>query len=138
MDRIEKSSTAQRQSPDWHIVFLDMLPAISRQAAIAFRAAPPVLREELIEAVTANCLVAFVRLIELRKSERAFPSALARYGILQVRAGRRVGSRLRAVSCCQDTRSVAGVFLSRASITSIATRMVGARLLLRIAEPARP
>jgi hypothetical protein len=96
MDRIEKSSTAQRQSPDWHIVFLDMLPAISRQAAIAFRAAAPELREELIAAVTANCLVAFVRLIELRKLERAFPSALARYGILQIRAGRRVGSRLRA------------------------------------------
>jgi hypothetical protein len=96
MDRFDKSSTDQRQSPDWHIVFLDMLPAISRQAAIAFRAAPPVLREELIAAVAANCLVAFVRLIELRKSERAFPSALARYGILQIRAGRRVGSRLRA------------------------------------------
>ena len=95
MDRIEKSSTAQRKSPDWHIVFLDMLPAISRQAAIAFRAAAPELREELIAAVTANCLVAFVRLIELRKPERAFPSALARYGILQVRAGRRVGARLR-------------------------------------------
>jgi hypothetical protein len=90
-----KGPAAQRKSPAWHVAFLAMLPAIRRQAAIAFRAAPPELREELIAAVTANCMVAFVRLIELGKSERAFPSALARYGILQVRAGRRVGTRLR-------------------------------------------
>jgi hypothetical protein len=93
-----KSKTA---SPAWHAPFLKMLPAVRRQASLAFRAAPPELREELIAAVVANCLVDFVRLVEQGKQSVAFPSALARYGIAQVRAGRRVGNRL----CVHDAMS---------------------------------
>ena len=91
-----KRPKSNTEPPAWHNAFLAMLPAIRRQASIAFRALPPEPREELIAAVVANCLVGFVRLFEQRKQDVAFPSALARYGIAQVRVGRRVGSKLRA------------------------------------------
>lgn len=44
--------------------FLDMLPAIRKQARLAFRGENPELREELIAEVIANCFVAFVRLMD--------------------------------------------------------------------------
>ena len=91
-----KRPKSNTEPPAWHNAFLAMLPAIRRQASIAFRALPPEPREELIAAVVANCLIGFVRLVEQRKQDVAFPSALARYGIAQVRVGRRVGSKLRA------------------------------------------
>ena len=43
----------------------------------------------------ANCYVAYARLVELGKQDVAFPSALARFALAQVRTGRRVGNRLR-------------------------------------------
>jgi hypothetical protein len=72
-----------------------MLPAIRQQARIAFRSLPPERREELVAAVVANCLAGFVRLVERGKQDAAYPTALARYGIAQVRGGRRLGNRLR-------------------------------------------
>jgi hypothetical protein len=53
------------------------------------------LRGELIEEVIANCYVAYSRLVERGQADHALPSPLARFAIAQVRAGRRVGSRLR-------------------------------------------
>ena len=90
-----KRPKAKSQVPAWHAEFLGMLPAIRRQAQISFRHQPPESREELVAAVIANCLVAFVRLVKQGKRDSAYPSALARYGVAQVRAGRRVGARLR-------------------------------------------
>jgi hypothetical protein len=75
--------------------FLAMLPAIRRSAQISFRKIRPELRGELIEEVVANCYVAYARLIERGHADRALPSPLARFAIAQVRAGRRVGNRLR-------------------------------------------
>jgi hypothetical protein len=83
------------KSPAWHAVFLKMLPAIRRSASINFRQARPELRHDLIEETIANAFVAFVRLVERGQADRAFPSALARYAISQVRVGRRVANRLR-------------------------------------------
>ena len=71
------------------------MPAIVRQARHAFRGLPAEAREDAIQEVVANCLVAFVRLAELGKVELAYPSALARYAVAQFRAGRRVGNSWR-------------------------------------------
>jgi hypothetical protein len=83
------------RAPAWHASFLAMLPAIRRQAQIAFRKVCPELREELTQEVVANCFAAYARLVELGKEELAFPSALARFAIAHVRVGRQVGNRLR-------------------------------------------
>ena len=88
-------SKSKSKSPAWHAVFLTMLPTIRRAAQIAFRGEPVEARGELVQAVIANAVVAIARLAELGKLELAYPSALARYAIAQVRSGRRVGSRLR-------------------------------------------
>ena len=45
-----------------------------------------------------------MRLVELRKTEVAFPSALARFGISQTREGRRVGGRLNCHDVLSDYR----------------------------------
>ncbi len=81
--------------PAWHADFLAMLPAIRRYAQITFRKVRPELRQELIAEVIANSLAAYARLVECDKKAVAFPSALARFAVAQVRAGRRIGSRLR-------------------------------------------
>ena len=78
-----------------HGAFLSMLPAIRRTAQITFRKIRPELRDELIEEVVVNCFVAYARLVERGQADRAAPSPLARFAIAQVRAGRRVGNRLR-------------------------------------------
>jgi hypothetical protein len=78
-----------------HAAFMPMLPAIRRTAQISFRKIRPELRSELIEEVVANCFVAYVRLVERGQADRALPSPLARFAVAQVRAGRRVGTRLR-------------------------------------------
>lgn len=81
--------------PTWHAAFLAMLPAIRTHARVAFRDYDRQRREELIEEVVANALVAYVRLVEQGKADVAYPTPLARFGVAQVLDGRRVGSRLR-------------------------------------------
>jgi hypothetical protein len=80
--------------PAWHNHFLQILPAICRLATAAFRNADPAAREEAIQEVVANALVAYARLVEQDKVHVAFAPSLAGYAIAQVRAGRQVGSRL--------------------------------------------
>ncbi len=90
-----KRRSTRISNPAWHAAFLAMVPAIRRQARISFRNARPELREELIYEVVTNCFAAYARLVELGKEELAFPTALARFAIGQVRVGRQVGNRLR-------------------------------------------
>ena len=71
-----------------------MLPAIRRQARLAFRHLDPEAREEAVEEAVANALVAYVRLFERGKVELAYPSVLALYAIRQVSEGRRMGTKL--------------------------------------------
>jgi hypothetical protein len=80
--------------PAWHHHLLQILPAIRSQAAAAFRKADPAAREEAIQEVVANTFVAYARLVEQEKVHVAFAPSLAGFAIAQVRAGRRVGSRL--------------------------------------------
>ena len=89
-----KKTSCRTTTPHWHEVFLRMLPVIQRSASIAFRHLKAEAREEAVQDVTANALVAFVRLVERGKVDLAFPTVLARYGVSQFRSGRRVGTRL--------------------------------------------
>jgi len=79
--------------PAWHAAFLAMLPTIVRYTRMTFRGWPPEAREDAMQEVIANCLVAFARLAKLNKTDIAYPTVLARYAIAQVKEGRRVGSR---------------------------------------------
>jgi len=71
-----------------------MLPAIETHARLVFRHLDPEAREDAVEETIANALVAFVRLVQLQKTDVAYPSALARYAVAQIHDGRRVGNRL--------------------------------------------
>ena len=82
------------RNPAWHAEFLKLLPCIQRYARYAFRSLPRETRDDLIQEVVANCLVAFVRLVALGKSDIAYPTPLAMFAVRQVRAGRRVGANL--------------------------------------------
>jgi hypothetical protein len=68
------------------------MPAIRRQARFAFRHFRYDAREEAVAEAVANALVAFVRLVQRGKLDVAYPSALARYAVAQIRVGRLVGS----------------------------------------------
>ena len=91
---IRPASRAQRPAPSWHPRFLAMLPAIEAHARIAFRGLRPEAREDAVQEAIANALVAFVRLVQLRKLDVAYPSVLARYAVAQIQDGRRVGNRM--------------------------------------------
>lgn len=82
-------------TPRWHRPFLAMLPTIRSYARGAFSRLNPESREDAVEETIANALVAFVRLFQLGKAQKAFPTVLAHYAISQVREGRCVGGRLR-------------------------------------------
>ena len=97
-----KVHAPKRSVPRWHKKFLVMLPLIRQHAQISFRQLDPEARSEAVQEVIANALVAFRRLVELGKTDVAFPSPLARYGVSQVRAGRRVGASLN----CKDISSL--------------------------------
>jgi hypothetical protein len=71
-----------------------MLPKIRQHAAVAFRHLKPEAREEAVQEVACNALRAYVRLVQLNKVDLAYPTVLARFGIAQVRDGRKVGSKL--------------------------------------------
>ena len=76
-----------------HEEFLAMVPAIRRQAALAFRDLDLEGKEEAIADVVANAFVAYERLAQLGKTDIAYPTPLAMYGVKQYREGRRVGTR---------------------------------------------
>lgn len=82
--------------------FLALLPAIRRQARVAFRGEPAERRGELVAEVIANCWVAFRRLVERGLMQVAYATPLARFAIRQVRDGRRVGARLNVRDVLSD------------------------------------
>jgi hypothetical protein len=106
-----KKQLRRRPSPPaWHAAFLRMLPAIRTHARVAFRHLGPEAREEAVQEVIANACRAYKRLVELGKTDIAYAGALARYGVAQVKDGRRVGGRLnvRDISSeyCQRRKNV--------------------------------
>lgn len=91
---IRRATQTSSDAPAWHAAFLEMLPAIQRQAKIAFRHLDPEAREEAVQAIAAYAATAFKALWDQNKAELAYPSVLALYGIRRVKIGRKVGSRL--------------------------------------------
>jgi hypothetical protein len=74
--------------------FEELLPAITKQASVAFRDSPPCEREEQVAETIANCYLAYTRLLERGLGHVIYPTPLATYAIKQVHAGRRVGTKL--------------------------------------------
>ena len=111
MIAIAKPTSEQPAVPAWHEPFLAMLPAIVRHASISFTDRPYQNRKELVQEAVANCLVAYVRLVELGKEDIAYPSVLAMYAVRQIREGRRVGTKMnvRDISStyCQIAKGIA-------------------------------
>ena len=64
MIRISEPPQRPEPSTAWHPGFLAMLPKIRQQASLAFRDLPKVTREDLIEEVVVNALVAYKRLYD--------------------------------------------------------------------------
>ena len=83
-----------KSSAAWHAGFLAMLPVIRDYARGAFGHLKADLRQDLIQEVIANCLVAYVRLFQQGRVSLAYPTVLAKYAIVQIRDYRRVGNRL--------------------------------------------
>jgi hypothetical protein len=100
-----KSSTAstrrKENPPAWHAAFEQMMPVIEKHARIAFRQLDPEAREEAFQETACNACQAYARLVELGKTDLAYASVLARYGVSQVREGRKVGGKLN----CRDVSS---------------------------------
>ena len=134
-----KTQESRTEAPANNAAFLAMLPAIRRSAQISFRKVRPELRGELIEEVVANCYVAYVRLIERGQADRALPSPLARFAIAQVRAGRRVGNRLRISDDVIILRPVpaSSSSLSRSTSTT-RKKSAGSRSSSKTSERRRP
>jgi len=92
-------------------MFLGMLPQITTHAKFAFRHLKPEARGEAVQEVVCNALKAFVRLVQLKKTDIAYPTALASYGVRQARDGRKVGGHLNINDVlskyCQENRDVA-------------------------------
>jgi hypothetical protein len=85
---------AKNSVPRWHAQFLTFLPIITSYARNAFSDRDPESREDLVEEVVVNALIAFKRLYDQGRVAIAYPSVLALYGIRQVRDHRRAGCRL--------------------------------------------
>jgi hypothetical protein len=105
-------SVRRKKSPAaWHKAFLAMMPPIKAHAKIAFRHLGPEAREEAVQEVICNACSAFARLVQRGKADLAYPSVLARYGVAQVKAGRKVGCHLNVNDItseyCQRRKNVA-------------------------------
>lgn len=105
-----KSVRCKKNPPAWHAAFEAMIPIIETHARIAFRHLGREAREEMIQEVVCNCCQAFARLTEQGKTDVAFPTALAKFGVRQAKEGRKVGSKLnvRDISSdyCQQKKSL--------------------------------
>ena len=88
------SASAPDPRPSWHNAFLGMLPQILTHAKCAFSFLKPEARSEAVQEVVANACQAYARLVELGKTDIAYPIALARYGVRQARDHRKVGGHL--------------------------------------------
>ena len=85
----------------WHATYLKMLPAIRSQAEFAFRGIAGEAHDDLVADVVAYTVVAFKSLYDRGRCDLAYPTALARHGILRAKVGRKVGMRMN----CYDVTS---------------------------------
>jgi len=87
--------------PAWHKDFLRMLPTIRQVAHVSFRHLHGDAYDDAVEEVIANACVAYKRLVDLGKTDVAYPTVLARFAVAQQNDGRRVGTR----QCVRDVLS---------------------------------
>jgi hypothetical protein len=96
----KKLTTAQRRSsaasaaPQWHAGYLRLLPDIYLQARRALRHFRGDAREDALQAVIADTVVAYARLAELGREKLAYPSPLVKFAVAKFHTGRLVGCRL--------------------------------------------
>ena len=102
MKKSEKPVRCKKNPPAWHAAFEAMLPAIETQAQFAFRHLNPDARAEAIQETVCNCCQAYARLVELGKTDVAYPTVLARFGIRQTNEGRKVGGSLNVHDISSD------------------------------------
>ncbi len=77
--------------------FERMLPLIVRHAKRVFDNRRADVREELIAEAVAHAYGAFAALVHRGKAELAYATPLARFAVLQVLSGRRLGSQLNSL-----------------------------------------
>jgi hypothetical protein len=76
------------------VEFLDLIPIVEWHVRFAFRGRPAADREEAAAEAVAAAYASYVGLKARGKDPvRDFPSALAAYAVLHVRAGRQMGGR---------------------------------------------
>lgn len=102
MRKSQKSPRCKKSPPAWHAAFEAMIPTIEAHAKVAFRGLGYEAREEMVQEVVCNCCQAYARLVEQGKTAVAFPTALAKFGVLQAREGRKVGSKLNVKDVSSD------------------------------------
>ena len=102
MKKSEKPVRCQKNPPAWHAAFEAMIPAIETQAKFSFRHLNRDAREEAIQETVCNACQAYARLVELGKTDVAYASALARFGIRQTNEGRKVGGSLNVRDVLSD------------------------------------
>ena len=95
-----KNARTQTLVPAWHADFEAMLPAIVTHARIAFGHLAPRHRGSHSRD-GLQCVPGQRWLVELGKTDVAFPTALAKFGVRQTREGRKVGGKLN----CRDVSS---------------------------------
>jgi len=105
-----RSTRCKKTPPAWHAAFEEMIPVIETHARVSFRHLNPDAREEAIQETICNACQAYARLAELGKTDLAYASVLASFGVAQVRDGRKVGNTLniRDVSSdyCQQRKNL--------------------------------
>jgi hypothetical protein len=103
-------SFRRRPTPRWHQAFIAMMPIIETHARCSFWPLDPEAREEAVQEVVCNALKAYVRLVQLKKTDLAYPTVLAKYGVAQVKDGRKVGGKLNVLDVmstyCQQRKGI--------------------------------
>ena len=75
------------------VEFLTLLPTIERHVSYAFRRVPSPFRQDVFQEALVTAFVTYRRLVDQGRRDQVFATPLARFAVLRVRDGRRVGSR---------------------------------------------
>ena len=99
------SSASPAPRRRWQEKFLKLLPKITKYARFAFRHVCGQDREDLIEEVIANAMVAFRRLVRRGKEAVAHASVLAKYAVAKFEMGAASATRPTSARCSRSTPS---------------------------------
>lgn len=91
MNASARPPTRQLRAPS--VGFLTLLPTIERHIDFAFRRVPTSFRQDVLQEALVMAFVTYRRLVDQDRGHQVFATPLARFAVLRVRDGRRVGSR---------------------------------------------